>query len=294
MKKPIIFLFLALLIWPALYAQNKVIRLYTGAAPGSENWNWKEKEMFSPIFNTQVVYNVVEPSLTVFQPDPARANKTAVIVAPGGGFHTLSINSEGNDVAKWLNAKGITVFVLKYRLVHSVTEDPVKELMGRMGDPQKMQEATNAIIPLSIKDGQEAMKYVRSHAAEYKIDPKKIGFMGFSAGGTVTMGVTLNYDKESRPDFSAPIYPFVTAEQMTNKAPKDAPPIFICAATDDNLNLAPHSVAVYNNWLAVSKSAELHMYAKGGHGFGMRKINLPTEQWIERFYDWLTAMGFAK
>ncbi len=273
---------------------QKVILLYNGKAPGSESWTWTEKEMFSPVFNTQVVYNVVQPTLTVYLPDKSIASGTAVIIAPGGGFHTLSINSEGVDVAKWLTAKGVTAFVLKYRLVHSLTDDPVKELMGKMGDQQKMNEATNAVIPLSINDGLEALKYVRNHAEEFGINPKRIGFMGFSAGGTVTMGVTYGYDANSRPDFSAPVYPFISEELAAKKVPADAPPLFICAASDDQLRLGPHSSNLYNTWMSAGKSAELHMYSKGGHGYGMRKQNLPVDKWIERFGEWLEVQGLLK
>ena len=275
-------------------AQYKVVPLYTGTPPGTENWNWKEKEMFSTIWNTQVVYNVAQPTLTVYLPDKSIATGVSVVIAPGGGFFTLSINSEGIDVAKWLNAKGIAAFVLKYRLGHSKTEDPVKELMGIMMDSAKMSQATIPVIPMAIQDGLQAMKYVREHATEYNLDPAKIGFIGFSAGGTVTMGVTLQYSKESRPDFSAPIYANIGNELSAFKIPTDAPPLFICAASDDQLQLGPHSTNLYAGWIAAGKQAELHMYAKGGHGFGMRKQNLSSDKWIERFYEWLWTEGFIK
>ncbi|MBS1812859.1 MAG: alpha/beta hydrolase, partial [Acidobacteria bacterium] len=119
-----------LLLTGAAQAQ-KVIRLYPGPAPGSENWKQPEKEYFSNIWQTQVVTNVVNPTLTAYLPDPATANGTAVIICPGGAFHALSINSEGNDVAKWLNTKGVAAFVLRYRLVQT-SEDGVKEVMSKM------------------------------------------------------------------------------------------------------------------------------------------------------------------
>lgn len=272
---------------------QKVIPLYPGKAPGSENWTWQEKEMFSTMFQTQVVYNVSEPTLTVFLPPSTMANGTAVIVAPGGGFHTLSINSEGNDVARWLNAKGVAAFVLKYRLVKSETDDPVKEMFPLMRNRKKLDSINAPVIPLAIADGLEAVKYVRAHAAEYGINPNRIGFMGFSAGGSVTAGVTFNYIPESRPDFVAPIYAYTGALSQTT-VPKDAPPMFVAAATDNQLGLAPQSTQLYNDWIAAGKSAELHMYAKGGHGFGMRKQNLPTDKWIERFGEWLEMQGLLK
>jgi acetyl esterase/lipase len=161
---------------------QQVINLYDGKAPGSESWTWSEKEQFSTLFNTQVVYNVSQPTLTAYLPQKNAATGTAVIIAPGGGFHALSINSEGIDVAKWLAAKGIACFVLKYRLVHSETDDPAKELMALLGNQKKLDSGNASVVPLAMQDGLTAMKYVRTHAADYSIDPKRIGFMGFSAG----------------------------------------------------------------------------------------------------------------
>ncbi|MCW3109766.1 MAG: family lipolytic protein, partial [Segetibacter sp.] len=113
-----------LLLLSSISKAQKVIQLYPGEAPGSESWNWQEKESVKNMFSTPVVYNVAQPTLTAFLPPSSMSNGTAVIIAPGGAFHTLSINSEGIDVAKWLNAKGVAAFVLKYRLVHSLTDDP--------------------------------------------------------------------------------------------------------------------------------------------------------------------------
>lgn len=290
--RSIIALVLLLFFVPALHAQ-KLIQLYNGAAPGSEKWNWQEQENAKNMFQTPVVYNVVQPTLTVFLPDPAIANGTAVVICPGGAFHTLSIESEGNDVAKWLNKKGVTAFVLRYRLVHSITDDPVKELMAKMGDFKKLDQENDSVVTMAVADGKKAIEYVRTHATAYGINPHRIGIMGFSAGGTVTMGVGYNYTPENRPDFLAPIYFYKNALGNPD-VPKDAPPIFICAASDDQLGLAKHSTALYNQWLDAGKSAELHMYLKGGHGFGMRKQNLPTDTWIDRFGDWLDLQGLLK
>lgn len=272
---------------------QKVIPLYAAKAPGSEKWTWQEKESTNNLFNTRVVYNVANPTLTAYLPDPALANGTAVIIAPGGAFHTLSIESEGSEVAKWLNKKGVTAFVLKYRLVHSLTEDPVKELMSKMSNFKKLDEENDSVVTMSIADGKKAVEYVRTHAAEYNIHPNRIGLMGFSAGGTVTMGVGFSYTPGNRPDFLAPVYPYIGALQNT-AVPKDAPPIFICAASDDQLGLATHSSNLYNDWIKAGKGAELHMYSKGGHGFGMHKQNLPVDTWIDRFGDWLNQQGLLK
>ncbi len=115
--------------------------------------------------------------------------------------------------------------------------------------------------------------------------------MGFSAGGTVTMGVAYNYTTQNRPDFIAPIYAYLGA--LNNKiVPKDAPPAFIAVASDDQLGLAPHSIQIYTDWLAANKRVELHAYLKGGHGFGMRKNNIPTDNWIIQFAEWLKLEKF--
>ncbi len=270
-------------------AQQKVIQLYDGPAPGSESWTWNEAENDNNSWQTKVVYNVSRPTLTVFMPDAGKANGTAVIIAPGGAFHALSINSEGFDVAKWLAQKGITCFVLKYRLVHSLTTDPVAEVMAKWGK-KEFDDANNAVIPLVIADGRAAIAYVRKHAAEYNLDANRIGIMGFSAGGTVTSSTLFNYAKENRPDFAAPVYPYFPTA-MHGIVSNDAPPIFIVTASNDGLGLAPHSIDLYNKWLSTKHDAELHMYARGDHGFGMRKQNLPTDNWIERFYDWLGVQG---
>lgn len=288
-KKAFLFAFLFATIFSAVQAQQ-VIQLYPGKAPGAESWNWQEKDNNENMYKTRVVYNVVQPTLTAYLPPASAAIGTAVIIAPGGAFHTLSIENEGINVAKWLNAKGVAAFVLKYRLVHSLTNDPVGELMKKMGDYKKLDEENDSVVTMAISDGLKAVAYVRSHAAEYNLSPKRIGFMGFSAGGTVTMGTVFNSTAADRPDFAAPIYPYINA--LKNQAiPTDAPPLFICAATDDQLGLAPHSVNLYSAWIAAKKPAELHMYAKGGHGFGMRKTDIPIDTWIDRFGDWLDELG---
>jgi acetyl esterase/lipase/lysophospholipase L1-like esterase len=282
-------LFVLLLISSTVNAQQ-VIQLYSGKAPGSENWTWSGKEEPKNLFNTKVVYNVVQPTLTAYLPPASSANGTAVIIAPGGAFHILSIESEGIDVAKWLNTKGVAAFVLKYRLVHSATDDPVAELMKKMGDFKKLDEENDSVVTMAIADGLKAIGYVRTNAAAYNINPKRIGFMGFSAGGTVAMGTVFNSAAANRPDFAAPVYAYMNA--LKNQTiPTDAPPLFICAATDDQLGLASQSSNLYNAWIAAKKEAELHMYVKGGHGFGMRKQDIPTDTWIERFGDWLDVHG---
>ncbi len=272
---------------------QKLIQLYNGTAPGSEGWTWQEKEYFSTTINTEVVYNVVHPSLTVFRPDSVPANGTALIICPGGGFRFLSINSEGNDVAKWLIKKGVTCFVLRYRVVHVASDDPVKEMFAGISEQKKFNEENKVLIPLAVSDARNALAYVRSHAAEYGIATNRIGIVGFSAGGTVTESSAFNYDSTNRPDFVAPIYAYVPPDQNTD-VPKDAPPMFLTVASDDQLHLVPGSLTLYNKWEAANKSVELHVYAKGGHGFGMRVQHLNSDTWIDRFGDWLNQLGYLK
>ena len=275
-----------------LHAQQKEIQLYNGVAPGSESWTWSEAVSDNNMWNTKIVYNVTKPTLTVFAPDSMSSTGTAVIICPGGAFFALSINSEGFDVAKWLVKKGITCFVLKYRLGHSLTTDPAAEVSAKMGKPEFDQE-TKVIIPLAVTDGRNAIAWVRNHASEYGIDKNKIGIAGFSAGGTVAASASFNYTAENKPDFIAPIYPFFPPA-MVGTIPADAPPLFVAAATDDGLQLAPHSVNLYQQWLAAKHSAEIHMYSTGNHGFGMRVQHLPSDTWIDRFGDWMRVNGYLK
>jgi acetyl esterase/lipase len=292
MKALIIRILCVVVFLSTLGAAQDVIPLQSGTAPDSTQENYPEKEYFSKIWNTEVVTNVTKPSLTVFKPTPEMRNGTAVVVCPGGGFMALSITSEGNDVARYLATRGVTAFVLKYRLAHT-GEDATQEFTALFTDRQKFLEVVGKVIPLAIADGLTAVTYVRQHASEWGVSPDRVGIIGFSAGGGVTAGVAFHYAPEGRPAFVAPIYAGA-ATFKDDPVPADAPPMFVAAATDDQLGLAPDSVALYEKWTGAHKSAELHMYAKGGHGFGMRKQDLPTDHWIDRFADWLEVQGWLK
>ncbi|WP_205123417.1 alpha/beta hydrolase-fold protein [Maribacter aurantiacus] len=272
---------------------QKEIKLYEGIAPGSETWDWKEGLSENNLFNTKVVYNVTDPTITAYLPHKASANGTAVIIAPGGAFHTLSIQSEGVDVAKWLNSKGIAAFVLKYRVARSFTDDPVKELMSKMNDFEALDKENEPIVTLAMNDGLKAMEYVRKNAESMNIDPEKIGFMGFSAGGTLTMSVLYNSQESNRPNFVAPIYAYEPAI-IGSEIPSEETPIYIAVASDDLLGMVPYSINIYNKWFKAGQPAELHIYEKGGHGFGMRTQNLPTDTWYESFGAWLKMHGLME
>jgi acetyl esterase/lipase len=276
-----------MLILTGVATAQDVIPLYQGTPPGSTQENYPEKQYFSKAWNTDVVTNVTRPTLTVFKPAPELRNGTAVVICPGGGFMALSINSEGIDVARYLAAKGVTAFVLKYRLAHT-GEDATQEFVTLYADHEKFEQMMEKVEPLAVADGLAAVTYVRQHAAEWSVSPDRVGIIGFSAGGVVTAEVALRYQPEGRPAFVAPIYGGLTKDAPV---PGDAPPLFVAAATDDQLGLARQSVVLYGKWASAHKSAELHLYAKGGHGFGMRKQNLPADHWIDAFADWLQWQG---
>jgi acetyl esterase/lipase len=277
----------------ALGAAQDVIPLPTSAVPNSTQEKYPEKEYFSKIWSTEVVTNVTKPSLTVFKPSPELRNGTALVICPGGSFMALDINSEGNDVAKYVTARGVTAFVLKYRLAHT-GEDAVQELNEMLKDGQKLREMLGKTVPLAVADGLAAVTYVRQHASEWGVSPDRVGIIGFSAGGAVAAGVAFHYLREGRPAFVAPIYAPALGFSKDAAVPADAPPMFVAAATDDELGLAPLSVFLYEKWIAAHKSAELHIYSKGGHGFAMRKQKLPVDHWIDRFTDWMELQGWLQ
>ena len=262
-----------------------VIALWPGGAPGSEDWTHQEEETVVRD-DLRVVRNVVQPSLTVYLPDPAVATGTAVIICPGGAYHLLAIDMEGTDVARWLNKRGIAAGVLKYRLVR--TGDDFPEIVQKhLDDQETMGRLMEPMWPLLTADGQQAVRVVRSHAAEWGIAPDRIGMIGFSAGSSVTINVALEHDSESRPSFAAAIY---SAGTNDIPVPDDAPPLFILCADDDDM-ASPISIRLYSDWRASGHPAELHIYAQGGHGFGMTPQDLPTDSWIERLHEWLCAQG---
>ncbi len=282
--------------------QQMVIPVWPGVAPGSESWTQKEVEYLNG--KQKMVRNVVAPTLTAYLPERAKATGTAVVICPGGGFHFLSWDSEGIEVAKWLQARGVAAFVLKYRLLNTgATEGEFQRhlgfLFGRKSTtpdgkeivPTPQEETERKAIPdLAAADGRQAIRVVRQRASEWGIAPDRIGILGFSAGGAVTMGVVMDPTADSHPNFAAPIYGGSTGNAPV---PADAPPLFILVANDD-VGASVGSARLYSEWKTAGKSAELHIYSKGGHGFGMNKRGLPVDSWIERFGDWLDVQGLLK
>ena len=290
---------LLLLLTGSLIGQKEVM-LPTPLASDISKWTQPERRYVSDSWQTEVITNVNKPSLLVYLPKREIANGTAVVICPGGGFWALSINSEGIDLAKWLNDRGIAAFVLKYRTVPSKTNDAVKEMSPLLfGDVTngKYEESSYPYVPLAISDGATAVEYVRKNAKSFNILPNRLGIIGFSAGGTIAANMAFNYTVANRPDFAAPIYPLLGSVKGTNmpristlrdaKVPVDAPPLFIAAASNDGLRFTVDGIEMYKKWLAMKRPAEIHIYSKGGHGFGIRKQNLPSDNWVEAFYSFL-------
>ncbi|MEI9994317.1 MAG: alpha/beta hydrolase [Rhizomicrobium sp.] len=285
--------------------------IWPGVAPGSENWTQEQNDL--SMLGTHAVYNVVRPTLTAYFPDPKKATGTAVIVAPGGGFRFLNIDAEGTNIARWLAAHGIAAFVLKYRTVKMPDSTPgfllaFMQYAGRLkdaseraakgeislaGGPDPAGADTPASMfdwpPYAAADGVRAMKLVRGHAAQWGIAKDRIGFMGFSAGSMVTYGVLTTASAEDMPDFAAPLYYSLSPKVPL---PAHAPPLFLAAASDDPISWGMPQT--YTRWIAAGHPAELHMWAKGGHGLGMTKDSLGSSNWIGAFYGWLDTEGFLK
>jgi acetyl esterase/lipase len=259
-------------------ACSQTMNIWPGIAPGSENWTWKEKVVDNTPLGT-VIFNVVTPTLTVYLPEKSKATGTGVIIAPGGAFVALAMDLEANNVARWLQSKGIAAFVLKYRIMEKRQEGIPADL--------NMDEAGK----YGIADGIQAIKVVRQHAAEWGISPDRVGFMGFSAGAMVASAALLQQDAAGRPNFAAPIYgaPFGAMPPI----PAKLPPIFLAWAQDDPLVLEAVT-KFYDSLKSAGHKPEAHIFSSGGHGFGMRKQGTSSDHWIDEFYYWLEAQGFTK
>jgi len=230
----------------------------------------------------QSVVNVHNPSLEVHLPPPGKANGMAVVVAPGGGNKQLVVGSEGLDIAEWLNGLGIAAFIERYRL-------------------QPYDSTVDAVA-----DTQRSIRLVRAHAKEWNVDPARVGIMGFSAGGEQAAWASLKFDRgesgaadpvqreSCRPDFVVLVYPGWRRMDLSN-VPKDAPPAFLTSAGLDDAFHARQTVEYYNVLFAAKVPAELHIYAHGGHGGGIRPRNgIPFGTWPQRFVEWATDLGMMK
>jgi acetyl esterase/lipase len=266
--------------------------LWPGQPPGSEGWNRPEVVSRMPSDGLRVLRNVTVPTLEPHLPPLEIATGTAVIVCPGGAYHFLADDHEGAQVAAWLNARGVAAFVLRYRVQPTAADDAefLAELQAHMADRAEMERILAVVQPLAIADGQQALRMVRGGAERWGLRPDRIGIMGFSAGGMLTTAVATLYDAETRPDFAAPIY---GAPWALPEIPGDAPPVFIAVAGDDRFAQLV-CVPLYSAWAAAGRPAELHVYDRGGHGFGMIRQGAPSDSWIERMGDWMGALGLLR
>lgn len=275
--------------------QPRVLDVWPGKVPGETSSIGEEKVLESKPGEKQVkrITNVSKPTLTVFRPAKEKDTGTAVVICPGGGYNILAWDLEGEEVAAWLNSLGVTGIVLKYRV-------------PRRPDQPKDKPPTGP-----LQDAQRAISLVRSKAAEWGIDPKRIGILGFSAGGHLTAATATNFDKRAyessdeidktscRPDFAVLVYPaYLTVKGKDELAPdirvsKDSPPMFFVHAGDDRV-LSDNSVIMYLALKRAGVPAELHVYASGGHGFGLRPSAQPSSAWPLRCADWLRNQGLLK
>jgi acetyl esterase/lipase len=279
---------------PSLLAGEKptTLDVWPGKPPGETGTIGAEKMLPDKPGQKKVkrLTNITRPTITVFRPDKARDTGTAVLIAPGGGYSILAWDLEGEEVAAWLNSIGVTGIVLKYRV-------------------PKRPDQPRRVPPL--QDAQRAMSLVRSKATEWRIDPGRIGMLGFSAGGHLTAATATNFDKRAydtiddidkiscRPDFAVMIYPGgVVGKDKKDLAPEirvssAMPPAFFAHAGNDRVP-AEKSVRLYLAMKNAKVPAELHIYASGGHGFGLRKSAEPCSTWPARCADWMRAQGLLK
>ena len=305
---------------------QEVISLYDGPAPGSENWTQKETyyEYMSPIWHEKniALFNVVDPTLTIFLPVPEKASGTAMIVCPGGGFSALSWDTEGLNVARKLAEKGITAFVLKYRISYSggtpeevdliartsyggekrtpesleltrknneisrsMTSSYVSQMADKVDLNSTLARDLGNIQIIAGDDGRRAIEYVRKNADKWKVNPDKIGMIGFSAGGMVTLDVAFNHTELSKPNIIGIMYGVFG----TKGVPADPMPMFMASSQNEATGGA---AALYASWCAARIPAEIHSFTSANHGFGYRDNGDTVNIWVELFYNFLKKTAF--
>jgi acetyl esterase/lipase len=245
----------------------------------------------------RTVSNVSDPTLTVFLPDPAIATGTAVVLAPGGALRVLGIDGNGTHVARWLNARGIAAFVLKYRTLQQAAGGGGPRA-GGAGGPRQEIEIRNAnanpapddaalteVLQMAVADAQQAFKLIRRNAAQWRVDPARVGIMGFSAGGGVAVGTAMAPKSDAYPDFLMSIYG--PALQDVHP-PEYAPPLFVAVGATHS-NVTSGCIALFQVWKAAGKPAEMHVYDGVSGGFGISDRGRPVDGWIDRAYEWMVA-----
>ncbi|RZT04068.1 Acetyl esterase/lipase [Duganella sp. CF402] len=272
----------------AIPAQPNAITLNTGPLPdakATESWHSQYGSVFAR--------NVTVATLTPFLPEASKATGAAVIVAPGGGFRTLSMNNEGWDVATALAKQGVAAFVLKYRLVQTPADmegfnrEMTKLFSGgaRVANTPPKEEPSVTFAP-QIADARAAFALVRSRAREWHVDPDRVGMIGFSAGAMLTMATTL-YGQDAKPAFIANIY----GPLSTMTPPADAPPLFVALAADDPF-FGSSGYGLIDSWRAAKRPVEFHLFEQGGHGFGMYPKTTTSTGWFDAYSRWLAMHGY--
>lgn len=260
------------------------ILLWPHGAPGSEGKDTPEKVTLSAS-GEETVTNIHRPSISPYLPSKEKANGAAVIVAPGGGHRLLCTTHEGSNVAQWLADHGIAAFVLKYRLASE-------------------EGSTYTVDEHAVGDMHRAIRLIRSRAGEWNINPAAVGVMGFSAGGEVCSISSMNHDAgkpdaadpldrlSDKPAFQALIYPGRSHRIVPTK---DSPPAFLAASSNDRPDISEGLTKVYLDFKKAGAPVELHLYADGSHGFGLRPGKTgPVNSWIDRFEDWLVDRKFTR
>lgn len=264
----------AMLVVAPLAVGAQTINLWPGVAPGSEHWKQKEVTYENTPVGT-VIQNVVTPTITVFLPQRSKATGAGIIVAPGGGFVALATTNGGTDVARWLQARGVAAFLLKYRTIEKKVS----------GIPRMDQDTAGRY---GIADALQAVRVVRQHATEWHLQSQKIGIIGFSAGGMVASSALIQGDATTRPNFAALIYgaPFGVLPKISAKLP----PVFMAWAKDDGI-----ATAFMPRFAAALRSADSplseHIYVTGGHGFGIAPRGKAADRWPTDFEVWLRGLG---
>jgi acetyl esterase/lipase len=266
------------------------IPLYSGPAPGSEKWDWSERSVTSPM-GLPIAQDVVRPVLLHYPADRAKAVGTAMIVAPGGGFRALMMSYEGVDIARRLNAMGGDAFVLKYRLLYSGPGAPRGRPGGTPAPAERPRrftvtgaykaQAGQDLRALAAEDGRQAVRLVRERAGEFGVRRDRVGMIGFSAGGIVTLETVFG-PAATRPDFAAIIYGVGEIKDV----PSPAPPLFLAVAADDAM-AASRSVELFTAWRKAKGPAELHVFQMGAHGFLNKGGG--ADHFLDRLEEWLGA-----
>jgi len=287
--------------------ENETIRLWPDGPPSAMEGVGPECEFKGPpgtAAGTTMLRNISDPTLTIFRPQNAKPNGIGVIVCPGGGWRILAWEHEGVDVARWLAERGYTAF-LKYRVMGTPAsqaefEAAMAAMNTQLSTPRPAAQAPRALADLipekvvrqpreiAADDGRRAIEIVRARAKEWNIDPAKIGMIGFSAGAFLVADIAMEPRGEPLA-FAAPIY---GGETQKRAVPENAPPLFTVIAQDDRL-LFKVVEGLYADWSNADRPAELHIFARGGHGFGMVRQGIPVDRWIDLLRDWLIDQGFG-